>query len=66
MARRAASGAQPVMTGIDWNQWFYWVASKANIADIPSRPDYRGTARWDSLSELGLVEIPMVLSSEEL
>ena len=55
-----------VMTGIDGDQWFYWVASKANIADIPSRPDFRGSAKWDTLRELGLVEIPMVLPSEEL
>lgn len=48
---------------IDGDQWFYWVASNANIADIPSRPDCRGSSRWGILSDLGLQEVPMILPS---
>ena len=50
-----------VLARMDTDEWYYWVASAANIADIPSRPDYRGTERWDLLSQLNLVEVPMVL-----
>ena len=52
------------------NAWHEWVPSKANIADIPSRPRFStdadgGRDLWGKLQELGAEEFKMVLPSPE-
>ena len=42
---------------IDSNVWFEWVASVANIADLPSRGEF------DKLLEMGAVRVPCVIPS---
>jgi len=48
--------------------WIEYVASDANIADIPSHVGNSVEARhehWELLNEMGFIEVPMVLPSEE-
>jgi hypothetical protein len=48
--------------------WIEYVASDANIADIPPQVGNSYEARhehWDLLAEMGFIEVPMALPSEE-
>jgi hypothetical protein len=46
--------------------WFEWVPSAANIADVPSRPEFDtfGHSQWGILDEISAVPRPMVFPSE--
>ena len=58
---RASEVLHCAMCGIEVDPYFEWVASKANIADVPSRPKIRQAV----LSRVGARLVPLVFPTED-